>query len=75
LRNYPGLIKHLMEPHRWDLWTRLCAERCNTLEIAGYIPNKFALEKFIRDAASAYADVQLKRLGNLKDDESFTQTK
>lgn len=75
LRSYPGLLKYLFEPHRWDLWVRMCAERCNQLDLAGYVPSKAAMNKFIEDAASAYADRQLKNAGNVKEDDSFTLTK
>lgn len=63
LKEYPGILRYVLRPHVFETWVRLCTERLNQLDLAGYVRSKAAAEQFIKAAACAYADVQLKRYG------------
>lgn len=65
LKYYPGIAREITEGHRFETWVGLATMRVNQLVDAKYITNVKALEKFMRDAASAYANKELERLGKV----------
>jgi hypothetical protein len=76
LKYYPGLAKEITEGHRFDTWVGLATMRINQLIDSKYIRNIHALEKFMRDAANAYANRELARLGKVtkqKQDEDLLE--
>lgn len=65
LKQYPGITKTLLESSKFYKWCKLCTERANQLDLAGYVRSKWAMTNFIQKAVSAYAYHQLTKLGNL----------
>lgn len=63
LGHYSSRMSFLFEPVKFDKWCRLCAERVNQMDMAGYVKSREAMVQFIESAARAYADVQLRRIG------------
>lgn len=63
LSNYPSQLRACLEYERFPVWCRLCAERLNQLDLAGFVKSKAAAEHFIRVAVLSYARHQIKKEG------------
>jgi hypothetical protein len=61
LSNYPSQLRVCMEDEKFPLWCRLCSERLNQLDLAGFVRSRAAVDHFIKTAVIAYAKHQLKK--------------
>jgi hypothetical protein len=67
LKEYPGVTKRVLEPWAFGKFVDLCTERCNQLDVAGYVRSKHAMHDFIKKATTEYA---LVRIGILDKDQA-----
>jgi hypothetical protein len=63
LATVPSAVTALTHESIFERWLDLMLTRCNELDKIGYIPSSWALDRFIEDAVTAYARVQLERMG------------
>lgn len=61
LANYPSQLRVCLEDEKFGKWCRLCAEKLNQLDIAGYVRSQYAIDHFIKVAALAYARYQIEK--------------
>lgn len=59
LKEYAGKFKFLTEGYKFDKFCELCTMRLLQLDTAGYVKSQFAIDDFIKKAATAYALKQL----------------
>jgi len=63
LATVPSAVTALLDESIFSVWLDLALARCNELDKMGCIPSSWALDRFIEDAVTAYARVQLERMG------------
>lgn len=55
LKDYPGIIASVLQDSRWKKFIELSHERCNQMDIAGYLPTQFAFEDFVQKRTNTFA--------------------
>lgn len=53
--NAPSVKRKLLTDWMWRKFCELCSDRTNQLDALGYVPSKWARDRFITDATIAYA--------------------
>lgn len=61
LGNHPSQLRACLEYERFPVWCRLCAERLNQLDLAGFVRSDAAVKHFIKVAVLAYAKHQIEK--------------
>lgn len=64
LAAYPDDLEYLLNPNRFSIWCRLCADRFCQFELAGWIRSRNAFRDGVRKFAAEYARHQIKKRGS-----------
>lgn len=62
LSQYPGIVKSVTQGEKWEKFLSLTAEKCNQLDVAGYIPSREALADFIVKRTRSFAVTHIDEL-------------